>query len=73
MIDLSNTAGQFFLHFLIYCLIAFSGSSLGMLLGSVILDPKSVSAVMPIVILPVILFSGFYKNRENLPGWIGWV
>ena len=73
MIDLSNTAGQFFLHYLIYCLIAFTGSSLGMLLGSVILDSKSVSAVMPVVLLPVILFSGFYKNRENLPKWIGWI
>jgi hypothetical protein len=63
MIDLSNTAGQFFIHYLIYCLIGFAGSSLGLLLGSVILDSKSVSAVMPIIILPVILFSGFYKNR----------
>jgi ABC-type multidrug transport system permease subunit len=28
---------------------------------------------MPIIVLPVVLFSGFYKNRETLPGWIGWI
>jgi ABC-type multidrug transport system permease subunit len=73
MIDLAFTGGQFFLHYLVYCLIGFAGSSLGLLLGSVILDSKSVSAVMPIIVLPVVLFSGFYKNRETLPGWIGWI
>jgi ABC-type multidrug transport system permease subunit len=37
------------------------------------LDGKSVSNVIPIVILPIILFSGFFKNRANLPVWIGWI
>lgn len=73
MIDLSNTAGQFFLHYLTFCLISFTGSSLGLLLGSAILDSKSVSAVMPLILMPVILFSGFYKNRQDLPVWIGWI
>lgn len=73
MIGLALTAGQFFLHFLIYLLISFCGSSLGLLLGSVILDAKSVSAVTPVVILPFTLFSGFFKNRADLPDWLGWV
>ena len=53
-------------------LIAFAGASLGLLLGSLIFDAKSVSAVIPIVIVPFILFSGFFKNRESLPVWLGW-
>jgi hypothetical protein len=53
--------------------MAFSGSSLGLLLGSVILDAKSVSAMVPIVTLPLFLFSGFFKNRKDLPDWIGWI
>ena len=73
MIDLSNTAGQFFLHYLTFSLMGFAGASLGLLLGSVILDSKSISAAMPIVLMPVILFSGFYKNRNDLPAWIGWL
>jgi ABC-type multidrug transport system permease subunit len=49
-----------------------NGSSLGLFLGSVILDAKSISAVVPIVLLPVTLFSGFFKNRDDLPVWLGW-
>ena len=72
MIDMANTGGQFFIHCLVFFLMAFVGASLGLLLGSVILDAKSVSAVVPLVILPVILFSGFFKNREDFPVWLGW-
>ena len=73
MVDLGNTGEQFFLHCLIFFLMSFNGASLGLLIGSVILDAKSVSAVIPIILLPVILFSGFFKNRSELPVWIGWM
>lgn len=73
MVDMANTGGQFFLHCLTFFLMGFVGASLGLLLGSVILDAKSVSSVIPIIILPIILFSGFFKNRHDLPGWLGWI
>jgi ABC-type multidrug transport system permease subunit len=73
MIGLGPTGQQFFSHYLISVLMGLNGSSLGLFLGSVVLDAKSVSAVMPIVLLPVILFSGFFKNRNELPVWIGWL
>ena len=64
MIGLAPTGEQFFFHYLTYVLIALNGSSLGLFIGSAILDAKSVSAVIPIVLLPFILFSGFFKNRS---------
>lgn len=73
MIGLAPTGGQFFLHYLIFILLGLCGSSLGMLVGSVVLDAKSISAVIPIILLPIILFSGFFKNRADLPKWIGWI
>ncbi len=74
MIGLSiTTGGQFFLHYFIFVLMGLCGSSLGMFLGSVILDAKSISAVVPLVLLPITLFSGFFKNREDLPVWLGWI
>ncbi len=63
MIGLANTASQFFIFLLTYTLLGFAGSAVGLLIGSVILDAKSVSAVVPIIILPLMLFSGFFKNR----------
>lgn len=32
-------------------------------------DAKSVSTVIPIVVLPVVLFSGFFKNSGNIANW----
>lgn len=53
--------------------MGFAGSAVGLLIGSILEDAKSVAAVVPILLLPVILFSGFFKNRNDLPKWIGWL
>lgn len=73
MIGLGNSAEQFFIFYLILLLISFTGNSLGLLLGSAISDAKLVPLMIPIFLLPFILFSGFYKNRDDLPVWIGWL
>lgn len=73
MIGLANTAGQFFTFYFIFFLISFAGNSLGLLLGSAISDAKLITVLMPIMILPFVLFSGFFKNREDLPNWLSWI
>ena len=70
---LSNTAVQFFTFYLISFLISFNGASVGLILGSVIQDAKSVSAVTPVVLIPLVIFAGFIKNRSNYPVWLGWI
>jgi ABC-type multidrug transport system permease subunit len=72
-VGLSSTAGQFFTFYLISYLASFTGMSLGLMLGSIVTDSKSVSAIIPIVMLPLFLFSGFFKNTGNLSDWIGWI
>lgn len=64
MVDLASTGGQFFLHYFVIFLTGFCGSSIGLLLGSVILDAKSVSTIIPVIAMPIVLFSGFFKNRS---------
>ncbi len=73
MVDLANTAEQFFIFSAAILMVSIAGNSAGLLVGSFFTDPKSVSIVAPVVILPVILFSGFFKNRNQLPVWIGWI
>lgn len=73
MVDLAGTSGQFFVHWLGFCFMSFCGASLGLFLGSVVMDEKDVAAIVPIFILPMITFSGFFKNRDDLPVWIGWL
>jgi ABC-type multidrug transport system permease subunit len=71
-IGLSSTASQFFTYYLISYLIGFAGSSMGLMLGSIVSDAKSVSAITPAILLPFFLFSGLFKNSGNYPDWIGW-
>lgn len=72
MVGLASTGGQFFIMALVFALMSFNSSALGLLMGSIILDTKSVSAVVPIFLLPIILFAGFFKNKADLPhGLIG--
>jgi len=73
MVNLSQTAKQFFICYLALFLISLAGNSLGLFLGSIINSAKSISIVLATIILPVILFSGFFKNIDDLPRWIGWV
>ena len=73
MVGLSSTAGQFFTFYLIFFLVGFAGNSLGLLIGSAVSDAKLVTVLIPISIIPFVLFSGFYKNREDLPVWLSWI
>lgn len=73
MVGLASTAGQFFTFYLTLFLIGLAGSSLGLLIGSVVLDAKTVSSVIPLILMPIILFSGFFKNRQDLPSWLFWI
>ncbi len=72
-VGLTSTVNQFFIFYLIAYLLTLNGVSLGLMLGSMITDAKSVSAITPIVVIPFVLFSGFFKNSGNIPDWIGWI
>lgn len=72
-VGLSSTPGQFFTFYFIIYLINFCGMSLGLLIGSIVKDARSVSSVTPAIVLPFVLFSGFFKNQSNLSNWIGWI
>jgi ABC-type multidrug transport system permease subunit len=72
-VGLSSTVEQFFIFYLVAYLLTLNGISLGLMLGAMILDQKSVAVVTPIVLLPFFLFSGLFKNTGNIPVWIGWI
>lgn len=73
MMDLSSTPEQFFLFFFTLFLCGLAGNSFGLLTGSFFSDAKVASGLLPLIVLPLMLFSGFYKNRKDLPEWIGWI
>lgn len=72
-VGLSNTATQFFIFFFILYLLCFNGMSLGLLLGSVVKDQSTVGPLAPSLAITISLFSGFFKNLDNIPAWIRWI
>jgi hypothetical protein len=53
--------------------MSFCGVSLGLFLGSVVMDEKDLAAVIPVIHLLMITFSGFFKNRADISQWIGYI
>lgn len=73
LLGLSNTPEQFFTFLLIHCLLVICGTSAGLLIGSIIIDMKTINTMISMTSLPLIVFAGYYKNINSLPDWIGWV
>jgi ATP-binding cassette subfamily G (WHITE) protein 2 (SNQ2) len=73
MVGLANTAEQFFTMYFIILMMSFAATSAGMFAGSIITDPRSFSNIVTFVTTPLLAFSGFFKNYNTMPKWIGWV
>lgn len=73
MIGLRSGVGYFFMFNFITLLANLAGNAYGFLMGSFFNDAKVATGVLPMVVLPLMIFSGFFKNRADLPGWAGWL
>ena len=72
-IGLTVNAGHFFYCFFIWFLVSYCASAFGYFLSSVIEVAETAVMVGPIVMLPLILFGGFFSNLESIPDWIEWL
>ncbi|EAR86482.2 ABC transporter family protein (macronuclear) [Tetrahymena thermophila SB210] len=66
-------AGTVFFFLLTCCVQALTGLALGFFGGSAFSNPKTASALTPLLMMPLSLFSGFYKNSSDFAAWIGWI
>ena len=73
MIGLASTAEQFFTMYLILVLMSFAGTSAGIFIGSMTTNPKSVGNVLQAVLVPLLIFGGYYKNLSNIADWVIWI
>jgi ABC-type multidrug transport system permease subunit len=53
--------------------MSFTATSAGMFAGSIISDPKRVSDLISIIAIPLLSFSGYFKNYSSMPVWNGWI
>lgn len=72
-VGLTITASKFFYYYLIFMLLCISSASLGLLVSACFETAETAVGVAPVLLMPMMLFSGFFSNSGSYPDWIGWV
>ena len=65
--------GNFGTYYLVMYAMAMASTALGVLLGSSAEDPNTAMELLPGIIMPQILFAGFFVPPELIPDWLAWV
>lgn len=74
MVGLNDATAEIVVINIFICfLLGFSGNSVGLMAGSMFKDVRTASGMLPMVLMPLVLFSGFYANQSQLMSWIGWL
>lgn len=73
MTGLRLEASAFFIFMGIMTIMSMTGVSIGYILGSSFNDANTAISMGMAIVVPFMLFSGYYKNRSDYASWIGWV
>lgn len=46
---------------------------IGLMAGCLFTDIKAAMGILPMLVMPIILFSGFFANSKNFYVWISWI
>jgi len=72
-VGLQADGEKFAVCLLTLVLLALSGNSIGLFLGCLFEDVSIALLVAPMVILPLMMFSGFFLNPESTPVYLQWI
>ena len=73
MIGFVREAENYFIFVAITVLLSNVGCAMGLLLGVLASDASVAVALVPVTILPFMLFSGFFLNSKNVPPYFIWI
>jgi len=65
--------GRFWYLLLCFYSFAMAGASLAVFLGSYTKDPRDSKELIPMLLLPQLLFSGFFVSLSSIPIWLQWL
>jgi hypothetical protein len=69
----TEDGGRVIAHIFISILTCLNGNSIGLMAGCAFNDIKVATSIVPLVLLPLIIFSGFFANSKQFYVWIGWI
>jgi len=66
-------ADKFLVCLVCLVLLAMAGGAIGLFLACIFPDIAIALIVAPMIVLPLMMFSGFFLNPESTPVYLGWV
>lgn len=73
IVGLKAEFSAYLLDALLLGLCAVCGNAVGILVAACVDEVAMALAILPVFILPVLLFSGLFVNSGNFPAWLGWL
>jgi len=69
-IGFNDQEGKFPLFLVILFLIYNASSGYALILGTIFSDKQLAVTLTPVLIIPFMLFAGFFVNQDNIPVWL---
>ena len=64
-------------HFWVFLILAIlhhaAGNSVGLFGGCIFPDTRVAQSLLPMLVIPFMLFAGFFANRDTFSPWISWI
>eukprot|EP00123_Amoebidium_parasiticum_P014061 comp22305_c0_seq1/m.33111 comp22305_c0_seq1/g.33111 ORF comp22305_c0_seq1/g.33111 comp22305_c0_seq1/m.33111 type:complete len:668 (-) comp22305_c0_seq1:89-2092(-) len=73
MIGFQAVASKFLIYCLTLIILNLAGAALGILAASTFPSIQAAMAVLPMAIMPLMLFSGFYVQSNSVPVYFTWI
>ncbi|CAG2104560.1 unnamed protein product [Medioppia subpectinata] len=73
MVGLNNGAEQVLLCILACVLVAHASTSFGYFVSCISSNVTMALSIAPPLMLPLMIFGGFFINTESTPVWLGWI
>eukprot|EP01083_Nonionella_stella_P176820 619668_1 len=73
MLNLTPGADKFFEFVLICFGTSLFAYGLGLFVGAMAASPEAAAALLPVSIIPFMMFAGFFVNVDSMPVWISWM
>jgi len=73
LVGLNSAVSSFFLFIFGVVLTSMTAGSMGIMLGCMFPNAEVAVSLAPIVIIPFMLFAGFYVSLSSIPVWLSWI
>lgn len=73
MVGFQPSADKFIIYGIVLILMALTGNAMGLFIACIFPDVAIALQVAPIIILPLVMFSGFVLNTDSIPVYLMWL